>query len=38
MNDESEFQWQSAMAPHAFLSVNNNEEEKTHRVRQYHHW
>ena len=38
MNNQPEFEWQSAMSPHAFLSLNNNEEEKTHSERQYHHW
>ena len=38
MNQHSEFEWQSAMSPHAFLSLNNNDEEKTHSERQYHHW
>ena len=38
MNDQPEFEWQSVMAPHTFLSLNNNEEEKTHGERQYHHW
>ncbi len=38
MNNQSEFGWQSDMSPHAFLSLNNKDEEKTHSERQYHHW
>ena len=38
MNNHSEFKWQSAMSPHAFLSLNNNDEEKAHSERQYHRW
>ena len=38
INLNSEFEWQSDMSPHAFLSLNNKDEEKTHNERQYHHW
>ena len=37
-NHQSEFKWQSDMTPHAFLSLNNEEEERTHIERLYHHW
>lgn len=38
MNNHSEFEWQTDMSPHVFLSLNNKDEEKTHSERQYHHW
>lgn len=38
MNQKSEFEWQSVMGPHVFLSLNNNDEERTNSERQYHHW
>ena len=38
VNNLSEFEWQSNMSSHAFLSLNNKVEEKTHSERQYHHW
>ena len=38
MNEKPELKWQSAMSPHAFMSLNNEEEEETRPERQYHHW
>ena len=38
MNHNSEAEWQSFMAPHAFLSLNNKDEERTNSERPYHHW
>ena len=38
VNHQSEFKWQSDMTPHAFLSLNNEDEERTHNDRLYHHW
>ena len=38
VNKQSEFEWQTDMTPHAFLSLNNVDEEWTHSERLYHHW
>ena len=38
VNQQSEFKWQSDMSPHAFLSLNNEDDERIHKDRQYHHW
>ena len=38
VNNHSEFEWQSDMCPHAFLSLNNKDEEKIRSERQYHNW
>ena len=38
MDEKSEFEWQSAMSSHVFLSLNNEHEEETSETRPYHHW
>ena len=38
MNNYTEFEWQTAMSPYAFLSLSNKDEERTNSERQYHHW
>ena len=38
MNKKSEFDWQSALSPHVFQSLNNEHEERTNSERPYYHW
>lgn len=38
INERPESYWQSVQSPLVFLSVNNEDEEKTTSERLYHHW